>query len=92
MVVGSNSDEDNEMDDDTVMVSMPSGLHSLRSPPNDAGFTDFDDFGGFQANDSPPNGSEEADPQTAAEAGQWNAFSDPTDAGRASMSGKKPHA
>ena len=84
VVVGSNSDEEVDMDSDAVMVSMP--IQSMRLPPSDAGFTDFDDFGGFQANDSPPSRKRD-DAQLAAEADkpdpqQWNAFSDPTDAGR----------
>ena len=84
VVVGSNSDEEVDMDSDAVMVSMP--IQSMRLPPSDAGFTDFDDFGGFQASDSPPSRDNEKF-QSAAEVAkpdsqQWNAFSDPTDAGR----------
>lgn len=83
VVVGSNSDEEVDIDSDAVMVSMP--IQSMRLPPSDAGFTDFDDFGGFQANDSPPSETRE-DLETAAETAppdshHWNAFSDPTDAG-----------
>lgn len=82
VVVDSNSDEEIDIDNDTVMVSMP--LQAMRTPPSDAGFSDFDDFGGFQANDSPPSNSREElqfVTDAAKQDTQWNAFSDPTDAG-----------
>jgi hypothetical protein len=82
VVVDSDSDSDVDMDDDTVMVGA-----SARVQPTDIGFSDFDDFGGFQAEAAQPSSSpspgtnagasrrQPADPQI------WNAFSDPTDAG-----------
>jgi len=82
VVVDSDSDSDVDMDDDTVMVGAAS---SARVQPTDVGFSDFDDFGGFQAEAAhptpePPGASwrPPADPHV------WNAFSDPTDAGRPS--------
>ena len=85
MLVASDSDED--IDDDTVFVGGPPS--SSRTVPNDVGFTDFDDFGGFQASDSPqteslPTASTPAKWQSELAAStdrQWNAFLDPTDAG-----------
>ena len=80
------SDEDVDMDDDTVLVGNPSP--PVKTAPSDAGFTDFDDFGGFQANDSPrdspgksPHDSSSEPAVSSPDSQHWNAFSDPTDAG-----------
>lgn len=91
--VPGSSSEEFEVDDNAVTISNP-----LRTTPSDAGFSDFDDFGGFQASDSPTrsNADHEAGSQSEsvpaaqpsdAEFSQpspthWNAFSDPTDAGQ----------
>ena len=57
VVVDSDSDSDVDMDDDTVMVGAAS---SARVQPTDVGFSDFDDFGGFQAKAAHPTPDRES--------------------------------
>lgn len=45
--IASDSDDETSMDNDGGIVGS-----SARVLPSDAGFSDFDDFGGFQAQDS----------------------------------------